>query len=374
MTISDIDKVRYSPGLSEGTAIYNYVQLASGRVLAGGPEAYYSDDLGVTWAELAAYNSVSSFDQAWLYLLSTGRILATHREMHNYPCIYSDDDGVSWAQGNTTAIRISGEDIVELDSGRLVGVGGNAWDSGSNVPIHAAYSDDGGITWQGSNQASAYRDYRCAVVTGTGRVIIAGEGDGSTCAVYSDDEGVSWSPVVALNDGYWADLLYIPLSGKILVLGRASSNDIVLLESDDDGDTWSQINSNFLVEAGMTSSHFSAVLTGAADDHLVITTGAEITESDDLGVTWTPRYTASNPYLKNTLYSSGDIDLTPTGGAAFLLQAGGWLLFTVTGNHDYMFRAESDLSPLSFGGGGGGGTPPDPWWTGYEGVTEVRRA
>lgn len=127
---------------------------------------------------------------------------------------------------------------------------------------------DAGINWIQSNSTDTNVFALC--ITSTGRIIASFFGNGIW---YSDDNGVNWTRSIETTD---AQMLCITATGRIIAANIYYQS--YILCSDDNGETWSQINIT-----GMNCGVLYVLPTGQ-----IIASGSSGTyRSSDNGVSWT---------------------------------------------------------------------------------------
>lgn len=305
-----------------------YSQIASGRLFASGPaiEAiYYSDDEGQSWT-LASTPSLANRGPYHILELNSGRLITGGDPFTESTIIYSDDGGVTWQYmltAPTGGFDTMGT-FVQFPSGRIIGSRETTF-----------VSDDDAQTWT-QVLSSGFQTLR---IVGDGRVLGFGYGD---AIMYSDDEGDTWSfsrgtGLSGVGNFVTGNVAYYSDTNRVLV---RSSDDTGIYISTDNGSTWAVL-SNFGAEDGYMFSSRGLLL---------YIRDSEIIYSSDQGDTWED---AGDPPPHSAF----------TEFPGIVLASG---LFLVHVPSETLFAVQTDYpNPVLI---------PPPWWTGYEGATEVRRA
>jgi len=273
------------PVLSSGIGIPVRASAASENSVvalsaAGTDIARRSTDGGATWSDITL-PSLSS----WMAIVycGAGRWVATNNSGGS---AISVDDGKTWAAGGATPSAYS---FLGYGAGRIIGIngsttatgfstdGGVSWTAGGVLPIsaiwrtpaygngtfavvadsgNAAYSDNGGVTWNAATGFSG-TGYGCAFAKGKFTAIAA-----SVSYAYTSSNGRAWSSVALPTSSNWRGIC---TDGNLLFVNNGSNNAIALTSADG-GATWasetmavSQPNASPCIHKGIPLSMPSAV-------------------------------------------------------------------------------------------------------------------
>lgn len=156
-----------------------WIIVGDGNV-GGSPEVrgFYSDDL-VTWTMVDIQMVINAYGIAY----HDGRWVIVGPSQVSY----SIDSGETWTGVTISAGKLSNVYRVAYGNGKWIAVGGN---STANI------SSDGGETWVEVNTGSSGALWDVAYYDGRWIAV------GVSCAAYSDDDGVSWTPLSGSDIGF----------------------------------------------------------------------------------------------------------------------------------------------------------------------------
>jgi hypothetical protein len=320
-----------------------------------------STDDGITWSTVQALNSNAGSDSGsenfsfvstdangnWVTVWDSNENLGGDIET-DYDILFSRsiDNGVSWSTVqtlNSNAADDSGEDsyprVITDGNGNWVTVWHSTDDLGTTIgtdyDILVSRSVDNGVSWStvqalnsNAGSDSGWDEYPYPVTDGNGNWVIVWRSDdtlGTTIGSDYDilfsrsaDNGVSWSPVQALNTNAGPDSgddaypsVMTDGNGNWVAAWRSDDtlsgtvgddNDILFSRSTDNGATWSApqaLNSNAGSDSGTdsdarvtTDGNGNWVTFWESDDTLggTVDTDSDIffSRSTDNGVTWSP--------------------------------------------------------------------------------------
>lgn len=202
-----------------------------------------SNDKGKTWSPpitIADFGSQGASDPALVFDNLSGDLLclfASHSGLFQstpsnkirFQVCRSADFGATWSapQEFSTQIYLPGWHAAwvasgsahQLSSGRIVAAVGVRQNAGNTISNFMIYSDDGGYSWQSApGLASAVGDEAKLVSLEDGRLLMLIRSPGQRKAVYSSDQGLTWSSPV-----YVPDLVEPAVNGDLIRYTSTSS-------------------------------------------------------------------------------------------------------------------------------------------------------
>lgn len=274
----------------------------TGRVIASGhkcTEPRYSDDNGATWKSAAGLPASYFF---FKYLWLDNEIFAPS----GLGLSKTADNGLTWTSvgplgGEMKDIAISSEGIIYM-----------LFTDVNSKPLIGIYkSSDKGQSWTVINKdfvppAAAPMSI---AVNSKGHLFIGMPWNSSKGGIYkSTDDGATWTKMTGTNlQGTDVKSITIDKNDRII----AGTWGKGLLISQDDGNTWTDINSALW---GGSSSWIQQVVIGPAENLFVNVDGKGVFRSTDVGTTWTA--------LNKGLPYSGEFVTNPV---AMAVSANGYL-------------------------------------------------
>lgn len=245
---------------SSSTIVYSTDDGETWSIAAPPEGAILRELYGITfhagrWVVVGEYNSVYYSDNAvdWsmgtvsgmhgngvVYDPTTSRYVAVTL---NNSAFYSEDDGVTWSAG--VATNASSDGNVATDrNGAIVCVG---YAAGS------AYSTDGGSTWfaattmppwGGGATGIYYPDVASDSASPTATFVAAGNSiaGGTGTIAWSNDGGVNWNGTSTAIDANTSGVTYDPVSGRFVAMSAFGN---AAFYSTNKGFTWTRVDLSF---------------------------------------------------------------------------------------------------------------------------------
>ncbi|RLD36739.1 MAG: hypothetical protein DRI73_00080 [Bacteroidetes bacterium] len=324
--------------LKDGKILFIYTHFTSGTGdnasahLAG----RYSNDNGKTWTKedviiLSNEGSMNIMSVSLLRLESSEIALFYLRKNSETDCIpfmrISTDEAKTWSEPvrcmDTEGYHVVNNDrFVQLQNGRIIFPSSlheaPAW---ANGKIICYYSDDGGISWNSSQQVAnpeniVLQEPGIIELKNGKLMMFCRTGSGVQYFSFSDDQGMTWTPIEAGNIRSPlspASIERIPSTGDLLLVwnnnfkqGRdgGKRTPFNLAISRDEGETWQKIKTIESDPAGWycyTAIEFTEkyVLLGHCAGDTRTNNGLSTIHITRLSLDWIYKDATANPFIKS---------------------------------------------------------------------------
>ncbi len=285
--------VKQSSGLSSNLYGVFFVDESTGWAVGASGKILHTNNGGTTWAEQTSGTN-DNFRAVYFVSSSTGWAVGDTGTI-----LHTSNGGATW-NAQTTGPEPFGNynsfsDVYFTDASNGWAVGSRGSGNGDNGIVFR--TTDGGNTWSNQVQGSA-RSFTNIHFAGGGMAWITG---GDHRLLRSEDNGDTWSVIntglrsvsTGLKNVYFTD------ADNGWIIGN-SNGKIIGLKTSDSGNTWDTIVNN-LSAPFHTGVHFFNSTTAYA------VKGSRIEHTTDGGVTWVTDTTVLGSILDNTDFSFHDI-------------------------------------------------------------------
>ncbi|NUQ64059.1 MAG: exo-alpha-sialidase [Pirellulales bacterium] len=257
-----------------------------------------SRDGGKTWVEdrllVPNEGKVTTFEVGFLRLAGGGILMCYCVKDSKEDCSIffrkSLDEGRTWGERIRYAIppeytgytAINNNRLIQLKTGRILLAAYDGWVRGRVILSFTVYSDDGGKTWQKSNDVDVRAldpkntygaDEPAVIELNDGRVMMIVRTDqGYIAKAYSADGGATWGKLIPVrgivSPNSPASIARIPQTGDLLLIwnnSRTQRNPLNSAISKDEGDSWQNVR---IVDRGGSFCYTSIT---PVDDRILLT-------------------------------------------------------------------------------------------------------